>query len=204
MNSATEEKDDQAWVSIDVPLPIDEVITFCQDIERLLRINPMLEFSDFKTTDNDQFLLKGKNLSNAQVFDLELQCEPLLNGLKLNYKQGLKCYTAITITAASAGCQIKILDDYSTVSEDDRNQRLDEVDKSLHVWGEAIQSYLKSWKRWSASFIWRWYMQRVWLPMKPSARRITSMLIGITALEFIAFLMVFAIFWLELDNFFRL
>lgn len=204
MNSKTEEQNDHAWVSIDIPLALEEVKAFCQDIERLLRINPMLEFSTFQANNNEHFVLKGKNLSNAQLFDLEAQYKTIPDGFKLSYNQGLKSSTSITFTATTEGCQLKILDDYSTISEDERNKRLDEVDKSLHIWGEAIQNYMTSWKRWSDSPLWIWYMRRVWLPMKPSARRITWMLISITALEFVAFLMVFTIFWLELDTFFGL
>lgn len=204
MNSETKNQNDQAWITIDIPLPLKDVQDFCQDIERLFRINPMLEFSVCQAVNDEQIYLQGKNLSNAQAFDIELQRETIADGFKLNYNTGLKRSTSITMTARDNGSQLKIMDDYSGTDEDERNERLGEVDKSLPVWGGAIQNYLKSWKRWSGFPLWPWYMQRVWLPMKPSARRITSMLIAITALEFVAFLMVFTIFWLELDSFFAL
>jgi hypothetical protein len=44
-------------------------------------------------------------------------------------------------------------------------------------------------------------MRRVWQPMRPMARRIVFLLIMVTALEFIGFLMVFTIFWLELEKY---
>lgn len=204
MNSETKSQNDQAWVTIDIPLPLEEVKEFCQDVERLFRINPLLEFSICRSVNDEQLYLQGKNLSNAQAFDIELRREIITDGFKLHYKTGLKRSTSITVTAVDDGSQLKIMDDYSGTSEDERNERLNEVDKSLQAWGGAIRSYLKSWKRWSGFPLWPWYMRRVWLPMKPSARRITSMLIAITALEFVAFLMVFTIFWLELDKFFEL
>ena len=37
--------------------------------------------------------------------------------------------------------------------------------------------------------------------MRPMARRIVFMLIIVTALEFFGFLMIFTIFWLELDKY---
>jgi hypothetical protein len=44
-------------------------------------------------------------------------------------------------------------------------------------------------------------MRKIWQPMKPMARRITFILIMITLVEFVLFLMVFTIFWLELDKY---
>ena len=75
------------------------------------------------------------------------------------------------------------------------------MDKSLIQWGHALHRYLRQWKRWSGVAPWRWYMRRVWQPMRPMARRIVFLLIMVTALEFIGFLMVFTIFWLELDKY---
>jgi hypothetical protein len=35
---------DAAWATINTPLEVNELKLFCQDIERLFRINPMLHF----------------------------------------------------------------------------------------------------------------------------------------------------------------
>jgi hypothetical protein len=202
-----EHENDTAWVNIDTPLSLIELKNFCGDIERLFRINPLLEFSQFKNADQVNFSLQGKNLSNAHSFDLQVQRETITDGFKLCYHQGLKRSTSFTMVTTSNGSQLTIKDDYSGTAEEERNQRLEEVDKSLENWGIAIQKYAKQWKcwkRWSCSPIWNWYMKRIWLPMKPSARRISWMIICITALEFVAFLMVFTIFWLELDNYFAM
>jgi len=204
MSHEIKNQDDQAWVSIDSSLSMSEVKQFCDDIERLFRINPFLEFNNIKALETGEIILTGKNLSNDQAFDLKAHKQTIPNGYIINYNQGLKRSTTITINPTPNGTQIKILDDYSGISESERNNRLNEVDKSLTAWGTAIQKYLASWQRWSSYSLWRWYKQRIWLPMKPSARRISWMLINITALEFVAFLMVFTIFWLELDRYFGL
>lgn len=206
--NSSKQQPDQAWVTIDSHLPVADLLEFCQDIERLLRINPYLEFSHLQQTGEGKLTMQGKNLSNQQSFDYRVNSQHYVNndeeGYLLTYSSGLKCSTTISIKKQEHGTQIKILDDYSGISEEERNQRLEEVDKSLPAWGNAIQQYLTAWQKWSRFSLWRWYKQRVWLPMKPSARRISWMLINITALEFVAFLMVFVIFWLELDQYFRL
>jgi hypothetical protein len=73
-----------------------------------------------------------------------------------------------------------------------------EVDNSILQWGGGIHRYLLQWKRWSWLPGWKPYMQKFWQGMKPSARRISFMLIALTAAEFVIFLFVFIIFWLEL------
>ncbi len=44
---------------------------------------------------------------------------------------------------------------------------------------------------------WRWYIRRVWVPMKPSARRIVWLLYLITVVEFFFFLFVLLIYLIE-------
>ncbi len=65
----------------------------------------------------------------------------------------------------------------------------------------SLHRYLRRWKRWSWLPGWKFYMRHVWQPMKPMARRISFILIVVTLAEFIVFLLVFAIFWLELDKY---
>ena len=40
---------DAAWATITTSFKVDELLMFCQDIERLFRINPMLIFKNGKS-----------------------------------------------------------------------------------------------------------------------------------------------------------
>jgi hypothetical protein len=40
-------------------------------------------------------------------------------------------------------------------------------------------------------------MRRVWLPMKPAGRRITYILLAVTAAEIVLIALVMGIYWLE-------
>lgn len=73
------------------------------------------------------------------------------------------------------------------------------MDKSLQAWGVALRAYFLRLKRWSWLPGWRWYMRRVWVPMKPSSRRIAWLLCLITAVEFF-FLFVLLIYLIEQQN----
>ncbi|HFE48749.1 MAG TPA: hypothetical protein ENJ21_05475 [Chromatiaceae bacterium] len=197
MSHATSSPDDAAWVTIDTPLGATELKAFLEDIERLFRINPLLEFESWRALAPDNYHLTAKNLANGQHIDTDLRIEPIPTGLCIHYSQGLKNTTTLRIIPVNEGTKLEILDDYSGTPEAQRKERLDEVDRSLLPWGQHLHAYLKRWKRWSWFGPWRWYTTRVWQNMKPSARRVSHWIIWISAAEFIVFLMVFSIFWLE-------
>ncbi len=189
--------EDMAWVRINTPLSTDNLRDFCRDLERLLRINPMLEFIEWRQIAPNRYYLKAKNLSNNQIIATELNFEETQQGFKINYSDGIKSATIIRIESnledKGKGAILVLIDDYSRFSESERKQRLSEVDTSLEIWGKYLYSYLNNWQRWHWFPPYRWYMCHVWQPMKPSARRITYMLIIITLFELLAFLVLVGI-----------
>ncbi|MFW2374231.1 MAG: hypothetical protein ACN4GM_13985 [Gammaproteobacteria bacterium] len=179
------DSDDAAWVSFKTPLKKDDLISFCQDISRLLRINPYLEFINWQQLSDNQYQLEALNIScePAISININIDVEPLNDGVRLNYSQGIKASTIFKVTDETDGSSLTIIDSYDALAESEREQRLNEVDKSLVKWAEDIQQYLIKWNRWSRIGLWRWYMKNVWQPMKPSARRITYMILWITLVE---------------------
>lgn len=199
MTEAETETQDAAWAAFNTPLDTASLLNFCNDVERLLRINPYLEFDKWESCDQNRFILHARNLSQTPAFaiELELQAEPQTNGVRLLYSRGLKSSTTFKIEDAADGSRLTITEDYNAVSEDERRTRLGEVDKSLVKWAEDIQRYLVLWKRWSWLAPWRWYMQRVWQPMKPAARRIAYILLWISVFEVALIMLGVAIYFVE-------
>jgi hypothetical protein len=200
---AKPDEGDVAWVTIETELGAEELTRFCQDVERLFRINPAYVFRRWEAVGDDSVHWVALNESNAREIDTYLSVEPLPDGIAVTYATGLKTRTTFRVEpgpghAAGGNAKLVISDDYGGTPEADRKKRMDEVDKSLVQWGHGLHRYLRQWKRWSGVGLWRWYMRRVWQPMRPMARRIVFLLIVITVVEFIIFLMVFTIFWLEL------
>ena len=191
--------DDAAWVSFKTPLKSSDLIAFCQDIYRLLRINPYLEFINWQQLTNNLYQLEALNISNKPAISLNLniEVEPLDDGVRLKYNHGIKASTLFRVTQETDGSNLTIIDSYDTLTTDERMQRLDEVDKSLVKWAEDIQQYLIRWNRWSRFTPWRWYMKYIWQPMKPSARRITYMLLWISLAEISLLLLGAAIYVIE-------
>ncbi|NOY16819.1 MAG: hypothetical protein GXP23_07810 [Gammaproteobacteria bacterium] len=197
--------EDAAWVSIETPLDVQSLLSFCQDVERLFRINPMLTFKKWQAVDDDEnrFQFSGQNISQDEPFDfdLTLQVRKLPETIEVCYQQGIKSSTIFKVEPLPDGSQRKskltITDTYAGMSEEDREGQLHTVDRSLSVWGKYLQQYLCSWHRWSRFAPWRWYMKRIWQPMNPSGRRITYMLLWITVFEFALIALGVAIYYIE-------
>lgn len=190
--------EDAAWVSIETPLPVDRLAVFIEDLERLFRINSLLEIDRWESGGDNHIVIEVENLSNGRHVSTELSIEPIDKGLRLHYEGLLKRSTTIRVeSSTSDGSNLVITDDYSGTEESERQRRLDEVDRSLNQWGRDLHAYLQSWHRWSWLPPWRWYMLRVWQPMKPSARRITRWILWITLAEMAIVVLLVAILAIE-------
>ncbi len=192
---------DAAWVTVPVPQSADDLARHCRDIEALFRINPYLYFSAWRQTGPDRYRAEFENQSNRQKVAVDFEVAPGPGpGFTVNYAGGLKKRTVFAIEPAATGSQLTITDDYESVSAEERTARAAEVDKSLHAWGVALRAYFLRLQRWSWLPGWRWYIRRVWVPMKPSARRIVWLLYLITVVEFFFFLFVLLIYLVEQQN----
>ena len=198
----TEDGGDAAWVTIETPMTAAALLAFCHaDVERLFRINSMLKFEEWRQVAENKHRVHLRNLANDKELETGLHVESLADGLRVTYDNGLKSATIFRVEATGDGAQLVVTDDYSGTPIEERQARTDEVDPSLVQWGHDLHRYLARWNRWSRLAPWRWYMTRFWQPMTPLARRVVFLLIVISAMEFAVFLMVLAIFVLELDKF---
>lgn len=196
--SPPKEGEDAAWVTIDTPFDAADLRLFLDDVERLYRINSLLVFDEWRQTGDNRFKVRAQNLSNDGRLDADLDVETSDDAVTVKYSDGLRTATTFRVDSQPGGtAKLVVTDDYSGVSLAKREARIDEVDKGLVEWGNSLHRYLHRWKRWSWVPGWKSYMRRFWQPMKPMARRIVFLLIVITVVEFIVFLFVFTIFWLE-------
>lgn len=191
--------EDAAWAAINTPLPADELKVFCRDVERLLRINPMLEFSKFQRLDRNRYQCAGRNISQVPAFEFyfTFNVSETSDGLRIEYENGIKSSTVLQIESAPQGSKLTITDHYDRLPAEEREQHLGEVDRSLVVWAEYLQCFLLMWAKWRRFGWWRWYMRRVWQPMKPQSRRITYILLWITAVEIALIALGVAIYFAE-------
>lgn len=194
MTAADAAPTDAAWVTIDVPLQPQQLAQFCLDIERLYRINPYLEFRAWRPGAGG-IDAAFRNLSNGRDYDLHITLDRRSQyEFTVHYDRGIKRQTLFRIEPAAGGSRLGVTDDYSGAAP---GSSLGDVDRSLHAWGAALKEYLQREARWGRFRLWRWYMRRVWMPMKPSARRITFIILVVTAAEIALFGLVMAIYWAE-------
>lgn len=194
----TQTERDAAWVIVDTPFDLPALRAFCVDTERLFRINPCLEFETWRRSGADSYQARVRNLSNQQTVALDLTIERHTpDEFAVVYHYGIKACTRFKLERTATGSRARITDDYSRLPDADRAQHLDEVDKSLNAWGWALHEYLRHERRWGRYAAWRWYMRRLWLPMTPRSRRITYMLVALTAAELALILLGALIYWIE-------
>ena len=191
--------EDSVWASFNTPLSADALKKFCSDIERLFRINPMLEFRQWQAIEKNRVHLQCVNSSQKQPIevDVEMRINEVENGYEIEYLNGIKTNTRFEIEPTEQGSKLTITENYRELSESERPEKLNEVDKSIVIWANYLQRYLTTWQRWSRFALWRWYICKVWQPMKPSGRRITYMLLWITGFEIALISLGFVIYYLE-------
>lgn len=201
-------EEDAAWISVDLPLSPGDLFAALQNLERLFRLNPYLEIDTWQEEKPGQLYL-GKQIrfdslnemnglrQNATLTVTEMQ--PGVS-FTLSYADGLKRASIVTVQELAPSSSRLVLKDCYPAQIDaaEREARASEVDNSLVPWGAAIHRYFVRRARWGWLPLYGWFQDRFWLKMPPRQRRIARLIIWTTALEFVVFLFVFIIYWLEL------
>jgi hypothetical protein len=139
-----------------------------------------------------------RNLSNGQDERFEMSAShPDENALLLVYAERLKCSTSIELERCDCGTRLRITDDYSGRPESERRERTAEVDRSLTAWALALRAYLDRERRLGRFGLWHTWLDRVWLPMSPSGRRIALVLVWIAVTEVALTIVILLVIWLE-------
>jgi hypothetical protein len=192
------EEEDRARAEAHVPLGADAVFGFLADIERLLRLNPHLEIETWQILP-DGMCFAAHNETTGRRIETAVRVEttPATRSIVLRYAEGLKRATTLAVESGDGGgCRLVVTDHYPVIAEA-QDPRVAEVDRSLIAWVDAIHRHLLRRRRWGWLPGWRWWHERFLPGMAPRQRRIVRMIVWISVLEFLAFLFVAAIFWLE-------
>lgn len=184
---------DAAWVVIEAAWPAERLGQFLDDVQRLYRINPFLEFRRWEEG-SQGFQAELLNHSNGQrlLLDARVTREAALV-LRVDYAQGLKRSTHFVVEPTPGGSRLTVTEEYAH----DAPAAPEQVDRSLHAWGVALKDYLARERRWGRLPLYRWFMERIWLPMKPAARRITFLVLVISVADVALIALGLAIYWLE-------
>lgn len=199
---AAAQNDNTVWATVEIPAPPGDVLALCRDVPRLLRLNPYLEIRACEEAPGPfapgkRFRLHALNEMTGIERDLTLSLEEIWeDGFRLAYSEGLKRALEVRVAPHGAGCALTLREHYRPADPPDDAAQLAEVDRSVMPWGVGVRRYLIGLQRWGRFPGYRW-ARRFWLGMRPRERRIARLVTWITALEFVVFLFVFAIFWIE-------
>lgn len=186
---------DAAWVTLETTLDPARLAAFHRDLEGLYRINPFLEFALWEQSAPDRFRAEVLNHSNGQRSVMAASVTRTSDcALRVNYQEGLKKSTRFDIQPTPSGSRLTITDEYNLTGAGTQDA---EIDRSLHAWGVALKTYLERDRRWGWIPPYRWCMRRVWLPLKPAARRITFLILVIGLADIVLIALGLAIYWIE-------
>lgn len=199
---AAAQDDNTVWATVEIPVPPDDVLALCRNVERLLRLNPYLDIRTCEEAPGPfvpgkRFRLHALNEMTGIERDLVLSLEDVReDGFRLAYSEGLKRALEVRVALHGTGCALTLREHYRAADPPDDPAQLAEVDRSVMPWGVSVRRYAIGLRRWGRLPAYRW-ARCFWLGMRPRERRIARLVTWITALEFVVFLFVFAIFWIE-------
>ena len=191
-------QEDRACAEAHIPIDADALFEFVSDIERLLRLNPHLDIKTWqRMPDGMRFAALNETTGRRIETAIRVETTRATHSIVLSYADGLKRATTLAVESGDGhGCRLVVTEHYPVI-EDAQDPRVAEVDRSLIPWVAAIRRHLLGRERWGWLPGYRWWAERFMLEMQPRQRRIVRMIVWVSLLEFVVFLFVAAIFWLE-------
>jgi hypothetical protein len=180
--------------SLKIPLPKDKIFQFFYDLERWFRLNPQWEVLSAEGCANGIesriFNLKVRYDRTDEEIDYSGTVEEIRDGELLTIRLNAAYPRLITI---------KVIEDndvanlhYEEVSTD---EPIIEEKRELILWVKSIADYLLIQERKTMiSSVWKWLIDKFWLKMSPSGRRISLFIIVIETAAFGFFILL--IIWL--------
>ncbi|MBI5107385.1 MAG: hypothetical protein HZA62_01430 [Rhodocyclales bacterium] len=193
---AADENADSAWASVDLAVAPQTVSALLDDPILLLRLNPCLEFRCLERLPDGGLKFDAHNESNACRLETDVRVlrDPGGAELTLLYSRGIKRATRLRLEPVPAGTRLSITESYATPDAQDAAHGLAAVDRSLVPWTAALRRHLERSARhgWIPGY--RWWSTRFWPSMTPGQRRVTWLITWTTAVEFLVFLAVLAVY----------
>lgn len=186
---------DAAWTAVDLKVPPDVVFALVGDPALVLRLNPCLEFDHLDAGPGGVLRIAAQNESNGRRLDTEARfvADPERRSATLRYARGLKRETRFAVTPVGGGARLTITEVYAPPAEAP-TEVAGEVDRSLLPWTAALRRHLERAARYGRLPGYAWLASRFWPSMAPRQRRVAWLIIWTTAVEFLFFLGVLAVY----------
>jgi hypothetical protein len=185
---------DSVWTTIAFPFPAAALRNELADTELLFRLHPHLDIAAWRAEGGGHYRLAARHELSGAHLDTRVhrRDEDPADGFTLAYDAGLKRETAFRLADAPGGSELTVTERYSPLSGSDDPRRV-EVDETLLAWVLALHRHLLARRRWAWLPGWRWWQERFLPGMAPRQRRIVRLIVWISALEFLVFAALVAV-----------
>lgn len=185
---------DAAWTTVDLAIPPDTVFAVVGDPVLALRLNPCLEFECLETGPGGVLRIAARNESNDRRLDTAARFSADATGRRatLRYEHGLKRETRFQVTPIEGGARLTITEVYEAPPGGIAVH--DDVDRSLPRWTAALRRHLDRQARYGRLPGYAWLAGRFWPSMAPRQRRVAWLIVWTTAVEFVVFVGVVAVY----------
>ena len=177
-----------AWVTISTRLDAQTLKHLSFNVERIYRLNPFLKINAWQKQNESTQEVEWENHSIEPPSQerIRLTIEIHENELQIVYANGIKSRSILIVEPGDKGAQLTLIDDYGDRGERDSHK----VDRSLHVWGRALQTFFNHYRILRHLPYADNLIDRFWIKLSPFARRITYILLVITLVELFALLLI--------------
>lgn len=177
--------------SIRIPFQRDRIFHFFNDIERLLRLNPQWAVlsveGDLTPVKGLQFTVNIRYDRSEKEIKYAARIEEFIKGELLTiqlYADVMSRVFSMTVRDEGASSLVE----YTEAS--DREPSVEEK-REINLWLRSIANYIIiQEKKTLFSKAWKWFLDKIWLNMSPTGRRIVLIIIFTELLAFVFFIML--------------
>jgi len=175
--------------SIEIPLPQAKVFPFFYGLEKWFRLNPEWQVLSVEGVHHikkgHRFALKVRYDCNEEAVNYDGIVEEFIDEDVLSVRLNAKKPKHITIHFMDKGDRSLLQQEEVIENEPSETER-----RELTSWLKSVAWYLMLQnKNTSASKLWKFFMDKVWLKMSPAGRRIVLLVVIAEAAGFIFFLL---------------
>ena len=177
--------------SIRIPLQRDRVYPFFNDIERLLRLNPQWAVlsaeGDLTPAKGAQFAVNVRYDRSDKEIKYTARIEEFIEGELLIIRLDADVMPRVfSVTIRDEGASSII--EYNEAGSEEFSL---EEKRELNLWLRSIANYIIiQQKKTLFSKAWKWFLDKIWLKMSPTGRRIVLIIIFTELLAFVFFIML--------------
>ena len=185
--------------SIDLPVSEETAFNVLSDLDKILRLSPYWSLKALKPFSTGDIREGGKYEATIEYYGRELtethglEVIEFLKNRRISLKAGNGLLKEIRFALEKKNAGIRLTQQFLLQSED--GPLLQGTQRELSVWLRSIGEYIKLaggktlWKR----FL-KWFMDRVWLKLTLSERKIAGIITKISIIE-ILLLLLLVILW---------